>query len=78
METKTKEENSKSKPLEEHSAEGEQLKEESRGCSADDVKLRKKLSPCKKGKSVKAREIDLSVSRKEGKESGSWERETKV
>ena len=47
------------------------MKEESRGCSGDDVKQRKKLSPCKKGKSVKAREIDLSVSRKEGTESGS-------
>ena len=67
LETKTE----KDKPLEEHSAEGEQLKEESRGCSGDDVKQRKKLSPCKKGKSVKAREIDLSVSRKEGTESGS-------
>nr|XP_022290059.1 uncharacterized protein LOC111101752 isoform X2 [Crassostrea virginica] len=71
LETKTKEENSKSKPLEEHYAEGEQLKDESRRCSGDDVKQRKKLSPCKKGKSVKAREIDLSVSRKEGTESGS-------
>ena len=55
LERKTKEENSKSKPLEEHSAEGDLLKKESRGCSGDDVKQRKKLSPCKKEKSVKAR-----------------------
>ena len=71
LETKTKEENPKSKPLEEHSAKSEQLKEESRGYSGNDVKQKKKLSPYKKGKSVKAREIDLSGSRKEGTESGS-------
>ena len=53
LETKTKEENSKSKPLEEHSAEGEQLKDESRGCSADDMKQRKKLPHVRKGSLLK-------------------------
>ncbi|XP_062596286.1 uncharacterized protein LOC134257706 [Saccostrea cucullata] len=33
-----------------------------------DVVHRKKVSPCKKGKSVKARDIDLSACRREGKE----------
>ncbi|XP_062591640.1 uncharacterized protein LOC134253146 [Saccostrea cucullata] len=51
-----------------HEAGGETGSKSGAAVAQVDVVHRKKVSPCKKGKSVKAREIDLSACRREGME----------